>query len=65
MSTMAELKDVMRDLLLRGRFSGMEILCQGVTFKFHQAIVCTQSSYFHSAFCNGFKDKDNLQPGPF
>ncbi|KAJ1714997.1 hypothetical protein NYO67_2901 [Aspergillus flavus] len=53
---MAELNDVMRDILLRGQFSDMEILCQGVTFKVHQAIVCTQSSYFHSAFCNGFKE---------
>ena len=54
-STMSELKDVMRDLLLRGRFSDMEILCQGITFKVHQAIVCTQSSYFYSAMCDGFK----------
>ncbi|KAE8322566.1 BTB/POZ protein [Aspergillus sergii] len=56
MSTMSELQDVMRDLLLRGQFSDMEILCQGVTFKVHQAIVCTQSSYFHSAICDGFKE---------
>ncbi|KAJ5489171.1 BTB/POZ protein [Penicillium diatomitis] len=53
---MSELKDVMRDLLLRGRFSDMEILCQGITFKVHQAIVCTQSSYFYSAMCDGFKE---------
>jgi hypothetical protein len=34
-SSMSELKDVMRDLLLRGQFSDMEILCQGITFKVH------------------------------
>jgi hypothetical protein len=55
MSAMSELQDVMRDLLLRGQFSDMEILCQGITFKVHQAIVCTQSSYFHSANCDDFK----------
>lgn len=48
-------KDVMRDLLLRGEFSDMKIICQGITFKAHQAIVCTQSSYFRSAICGGFK----------
>ncbi|KAE8369203.1 BTB/POZ protein [Aspergillus caelatus] len=53
---MSELKDVMRDLLLRGQFTDMEIHCQGITFKVHQAIVCTQSSYFHSAICDGFKE---------
>ncbi|CRL23925.1 BTB/POZ fold [Penicillium camemberti] len=49
-------KDVMRDLLLRGEFSDMKIICQGITFKAHQAIVCTQSSYFRSAICGGFKE---------
>ncbi|KAJ6099433.1 BTB/POZ protein [Penicillium canescens] len=34
----------------------MEIICQDVTFKAHRAIVCTQSSYFNSAFCDGFKE---------
>ncbi|KAK6819220.1 hypothetical protein RU639_008141 [Aspergillus parasiticus] len=55
-STMSKLRDVMRDLLQQGQFSDMEILCQGVTFKVHKAIVCTQSSYFHSAICDGFKE---------
>ncbi|KAJ5469742.1 BTB/POZ protein [Penicillium diatomitis] len=53
---MSELKDVLQDLLLRGRFSDMEILCQGITFRVHKAIVCTQSSYFYSAMCDGFKE---------
>ncbi|KAJ5829146.1 BTB/POZ protein [Penicillium rubens] len=56
MSAMTELQDVMRNLLLRGQFSDMEILCQGITFNVHQAIVCTQSSYFHSAMCDGFQE---------
>ncbi|KAJ5757724.1 BTB/POZ protein [Penicillium nucicola] len=53
---MSELQDVMRDLLLQSQFSDMKILCQGTTFKVHQAIVCTQSSYFYSAMCDGFKE---------
>ncbi|KAB8225757.1 BTB/POZ protein [Aspergillus novoparasiticus] len=53
---MSKLQDVMRDLLQQGQFSDMEILCQGVTFKVHKAIVCNQSSYFHSAICDGFKE---------
>ncbi|KAJ5796815.1 BTB/POZ protein [Penicillium psychrosexuale] len=53
---MSELQDVMRNLLLRGQFSDMKILCQGITFEVHQAIVCTQSSYFNSAMCDGFKE---------
>ena len=55
MSTMTELQDVMRDLLLRAQFSEMVILCQAVTFKVLQAIICTQSSYFYSAICDGFQ----------
>ncbi|KOS48738.1 hypothetical protein ACN38_g215 [Penicillium nordicum] len=56
MSTSADIQDVMRDLLLRGQFSDMEIICQGITFKVHRAIVCTQSKYFNSAICDGFKE---------
>ncbi|CAI7658312.1 unnamed protein product [Penicillium glandicola] len=56
MSTPSDLQDVLRDLLLQGRFSDMEIICQGITFKAHQAIICTQSSYFNSAICGGFKE---------
>lgn len=56
MSTPSSIKDVMRDLFLGGQFSDMEIICQDVTFKMHRAIVCTQSSYFGKAFCNGFKE---------
>ncbi|OQD64155.1 hypothetical protein PENPOL_c008G09793 [Penicillium polonicum] len=56
MSTSADIQDVMQDLLLRGQFSDMEIICQGVTFKAHRAIVCTQSRYFNSAMCDGFKE---------
>ncbi|CAI7627463.1 unnamed protein product [Penicillium viridicatum] len=33
MSTSADIQDVMRDLFLRGQFSDMEIICQGITFK--------------------------------
>lgn len=55
MSTSADIQDVMQDLLLREQFSDMEIICQGVTFKAHRAIVCTQSRYFNSAMCDGFK----------
>ncbi|KAJ9493181.1 hypothetical protein VN97_g72 [Penicillium thymicola] len=56
MSTPADIQDVMRDLLLRGQFSDMEIIRQRITFKVHRAIVCTQSKYFNSAICDGFKD---------
>jgi hypothetical protein len=55
MSTLSEITDVMRELLQREQFSDMEIICQDVTFKAHRAIVCTQSSFFNSAFCDGFK----------
>lgn len=48
-------KDVMRDLLLQGKFSDMETISQGITFKGHQAIVCAQSSYFKSAIYAGFR----------
>ncbi|KAJ5969415.1 BTB/POZ protein [Penicillium viridicatum] len=56
MSTSADIQDVMRDLFLRGQFSDMELICQGINFKAHRAIVCTQSRYFNSAMCDGFKE---------
>ncbi|KAJ5964554.1 BTB/POZ protein [Penicillium vulpinum] len=56
MSMPSDFQDVMRNLLLQGQFSDMEIICQGITFKPHRAIVCTQSSYFNSAICGGFKE---------
>ncbi|KAJ5938028.1 BTB/POZ protein [Penicillium verhagenii] len=56
MSTRSESSDFMRELLLQGQFSDMEIICQDVTFKTHRAIVCTQSKFFNSALCDGFKE---------
>ncbi|KAJ5938430.1 BTB/POZ protein [Penicillium verhagenii] len=56
MSTLSKSSDFMRELLLGGQFSDIDIICQDVTFKAHRAIVCTQSRFFNSAFCDGFKE---------
>ncbi|KAJ6003925.1 BTB/POZ protein [Penicillium herquei] len=53
---MSAIQTFMQNLLASGDFSDMEIFCHGRVFKTHQAIVCTQSSYFRSAMCGGFKE---------
>ncbi|KAJ5412946.1 BTB/POZ protein [Penicillium sp. CMV-2018d] len=59
MSTSADIQDVMRDLFLRGQFSDMEIICQGITFKAHRAIVCTQSREYDDIDSSSPGDKEN------
>ncbi|KAM5442950.1 hypothetical protein MferCBS31731_001823 [Microsporum ferrugineum] len=46
----------MRDLLLQGSYSDMEITCEDFTFKVHRAIVCTQSHFFKGALSGDFKE---------
>lgn len=54
-STPSSVRTATRQLLLGGEFSDMDIICQGVIFKAHKAIVCTQSEYFRKAFFGYFK----------
>ncbi|KAK2827853.1 hypothetical protein FQN49_007277 [Arthroderma sp. PD_2] len=56
MSSPADFKEVMKDLLVHGSYSDMEITCQGFTFKVHRNVVCTQSHFFKSALSGDFKE---------
>ncbi|KAL4779947.1 BTB/POZ protein [Aspergillus varians] len=48
--------NTMKHLFLSGEFSDMAVTCQGFTFKVHQSILCTQSSFFKAAMGGNFKE---------
>src|SRR5271168_3221017 len=48
-------------LLASGESSDFTIICQGVEFKVHKAIICPESSFFHAACTNNFKARCHLE----
>lgn len=56
-----EIMDLMRELLLGGQFSDVDIICQGVTFRAHRIIICPQSHFLDAAFNGGFKIRGRCQ----
>jgi hypothetical protein len=49
------LQSMMTNLFLDGKYSDLTISCQGVDFRLHRAIVCSQSQYFDAAVNGNFK----------
>jgi BTB/POZ domain len=48
-------------LLASGKSSDFTIICQGVKFKVHQAIICPESSFFRAACTNNLKVRRHLE----
>src|SRR5580700_10812703 len=49
------------ELLASGESSDFTIICQGVEFKVHKAIICPESSFFRAACTNDFKVRRHLE----
>ena len=45
----------MDNLLANGKYSDLTISCEGIDFKVHRAIICSQSTFFDAAANSGFK----------
>ncbi|OKP00997.1 hypothetical protein PENSUB_7578 [Penicillium subrubescens] len=50
MTPLTALQEDRKNLLLRGEYSDMKIVCQGITFKVHRFIMCPSSSFFTRIF---------------
>ncbi|KKK21065.1 hypothetical protein P175DRAFT_0553436 [Aspergillus ochraceoroseus IBT 24754] len=48
--------NTLRNLLLKGHLSDMQIICGDFTFNVHRVIVCSQSSFLHDALDSQFEE---------
>ena len=51
----SDLEELMDNLLANGKYSDLTISCEGIDFKVHRAIICSQSTFFDAAANSGFK----------
>lgn len=51
----SDLETIMKNLLDKGKYSDLTISCEGIDFKVHRVVVCSQSSFFDAAVSSGFR----------